>query len=82
MLLLLILLLILLLLLGLPLFLLLVPLPADSCRDGRLLTGCKPVCILGDALALRFAVDIQDAAVACLMRPHDGRLSGFQLRIG
>ena len=69
------------LLLLLPLLPLLVPLPADRCRDGGLLAGCQPVGILGNALALRFPVDVQDAAVACLVRPHDGWLRRFQLRV-
>lgn len=76
------LLLILLLLLGLPLFPLLVPLPTDSGRDSGLLAGCQPVGILGDALALRFSVVVQDAAVTGLVRPQDGWLCGFQLWVG
>ena len=76
------LLLLLLILLLLPLLPLLVPLPTDSGRHSGLLAGLQPVGVLGDALALRFAVYIQDAAVACLMRTHDGRLRGFQLWIG
>ena len=71
-----------LLLLGLPLLPLLVPLPADRCRDSGLLAGCQPVGILGNALALRFMMDIQDAAVACLVCPHNRRLRGFQFRVG
>jgi hypothetical protein len=69
----------LLLLLELPL---LVSLSADRCRDLRLLAGFQPVGVLGDALALRFPVDIQDTTVTCIVRPHNGRLRGFQLWIG
>ena len=61
---------------------LLVSLPADRCRHSWFLSGRQPVCVLGDALTLRFPVDIQDAAVACIVRPHNGRLRGFQLWIG
>ena len=57
-------------------------LPADSGRHSGLLAGLQPVGILGDALALRFPVVVQDAAVACLIRPHDGWLRRPQLRIG
>ena len=73
------LLLILLLLAELPL---LVALPADRRWNLWLLAGLQPVGILRDALALRLSMGIQDAAVACLVRPHNGRLRGFQLRVG
>ena len=64
------------------LFPLLVALPADYCRDRWFLSGFKPSGILGDALALRFPVDIECATMSGRVRPHDGRLRGFQLRVG
>ena len=73
------LLLILLLLAELPL---LVALPADRRWDLWLLAGLQPVGVLGDALTLRLLVVVQDAAVACVVGPHNGRLRGFQLGIG
>jgi len=43
---------------------LLVPLPADCCRDRGFLPGFKPSGILGDALTLRFPVDIERAPMS------------------
>lgn len=70
------------LLLLLPELPLLVALSADRCRYSWFLSGRQPVGILGDALALRFTVYVQDATVAGLIGPQNGWLRGFQLRVG